>query len=68
MCDALISFQFSKFLKFITWQTTSKRRGDPFTVGDDVCWVLKQTKLKNPPPNKRFPNGLPGYISCLELI
>ena len=42
----------------MTWETTSKRRGDPFKIGDDVCWVLKKTKLKNPPPNKRFPAGI----------
>ena len=51
-------FQFSKFLKFMTWQTTSRRRGAPYVVGDDVCFALKQTKLKNPPPNKRYPNGI----------
>ena len=60
-------FQFSKFTKFMTWRTTSKKRGAPYFIGDDVCYVLKQTKLKNPPPNKRFPDGITVILSSANV-
>lgn len=50
---------FKRLTGVLTWASTSKKRGAPFKIGDDVCTgVLQKTGLKKPPPNPRFPAGV----------
>lgn len=50
---------FKRLTGVLTWKTTSKKRGAPFSIGDDVCdGALKKTGLKKPPPSPRFPDGV----------
>jgi hypothetical protein len=52
--------QFKRITSVLGWETTSKKRGAPFSIGDDVCdGSLKKTGIKKPPPTPRFPDGVP---------
>lgn len=52
-----LCFQFNKVKSKITWRTPSKKRPG-FSVGDDLCALVKKEAGIRKLPNKRFPQGL----------
>ena len=57
---SLMSLQFTLMGKGVTYESKSRFRGDPYTIGDDICRHLKlKAGIKVMPPNRRFPQGVP---------
>ena len=55
-----MSLQFTLMGKGVTYESKSRFRGDPYTIGDDICRHLKlKAGIKVMPPNRRFPQGVP---------
>ncbi len=54
-------WQFNKFLGRLTWESPSRRRPDPYKMGDDIC-VLFNKETNNTygaeVPNKTIKRGL----------
>merc|ERR1712026_515080 len=46
--------------KGVTYESKSRFRGEPYSIGDDICRHIKvKAGIRVMPPNKRFPKGVP---------